>query len=147
MHTKGKDSIRERLSSYVSALKEGKYKKCFLKINTVIFQFKNCMVFIQRTELIIILFICRSEFSRGMILPQKNNVNKNVVNSSAISDIKAKMNATVVSSKKSLGYKIATATIKQQQKFQCRAEEFYNVFTTAEVFISSYFFYLLHPNG
>lgn len=45
------------------------------------------------------------------------------------------MNSTVVSSnnKKELGCKISTTTIKQQQKFQCRAEEFYNVFTTIEV--------------
>lgn len=31
--------------------------------------------------------------------------------------------------------KISTTTIKQQQKFQCRAEDFYNVFTTIEVMI------------
>lgn len=44
------------------------------------------------------------------------------------------MNSTVVSSnKKELGCKISTTKIKQQQKFQCRAEEFYNVFTTVEV--------------
>ena len=45
------------------------------------------------------------------------------------------MNSTIVSSnnKKELGCKISTTTIKQQQKFQCRAEEFYNVFTTTEV--------------
>lgn len=44
------------------------------------------------------------------------------------------MNSTVVSSNaKEVGCKIITTTIKQQQKFQCRAEEFYNIFTTVEV--------------
>lgn len=51
------------------------------------------------------------------------------------------MNSTVVSSnnKKELGCKISTTTIKQQQKFQCRAEEFYNVFTSVEVRILQLF--------
>lgn len=45
------------------------------------------------------------------------------------------MSSGVISSnnKKEFGCKISTTTIKQQQKFQCRADEFYNVFTTIEV--------------
>ncbi|KAG8034582.1 hypothetical protein G9C98_007658 [Cotesia typhae] len=73
-----------------------------------------------RDRLALYISALKEEFSRGMILPQKNRVNKNVVNSVPASNIKAKMNEAVVSSNKSLGYKIATTTIKQQQKFQCR---------------------------
>ena len=36
-------------------------------------------------------------------------------------------------SSKPIGYKITTTTIKQQRKFLCRANEFYNVMTTPEV--------------
>ncbi|XP_074112679.1 activator of 90 kDa heat shock protein ATPase homolog 1 [Cotesia typhae] len=86
-----------------------------------------------RDRLALYISALKEEFSRGMILPQKNRVNKNVVNSVPASNIKAKMNEAVVSSNKSLGYKIATTTIKQQQKFQCRGQEFYNVFTTTEM--------------
>lgn len=44
------------------------------------------------------------------------------------------MNSTVTSSNnKSVGVKISTTSIKQQQKFMCRANEFYNVLTSPEV--------------
>lgn len=45
------------------------------------------------------------------------------------------MNATVTSSNnnKAAGYKISTTSITQQQKFMCRAKEFYNVLTSPEV--------------
>ncbi|KAK0098462.1 hypothetical protein PV326_008060 [Microctonus aethiopoides] len=74
------------------------------------------------------------EFSKGMILPKKDNSNKNVVNSKTTINVKAQMNTTVVSSKnKSANYQIDTIIIKQQQKFQCRAVEFFNMFTTIEM--------------
>ncbi|XP_034945737.1 activator of 90 kDa heat shock protein ATPase homolog 1 [Chelonus insularis] len=98
LHSKGKETIRKRLKSYVSALKE--------------------------------------EFSKGMILPKKDSDTKNAINSSTtVNNVKAQMNKTITSkdNNKSVGCKIDTVTIKQQQKFQCRAEEFYNVLTTLEM--------------
>lgn len=43
------------------------------------------------------------------------------------------MNSAIVSNNKGNGCKINTTTIKQQQKFQCRAQDFYNAFTVPEV--------------
>lgn len=44
------------------------------------------------------------------------------------------MNATVHSNNnEATGCKVETTTVKQQQKFMCRAQEFYNVMTTPEV--------------
>ncbi|KAF7996947.1 hypothetical protein HCN44_002593 [Aphidius gifuensis] len=94
LHTKGKNTVRQKLEQYVSALKE--------------------------------------EFSKGMILPKKDSnqvvtkVTKTGIN------IKEKMNSTVIS-KDTVGAKISTTTVSQQQKFQCRGQEFYNVFTTIEM--------------
>lgn len=47
------------------------------------------------------------------------------------------MNTAVVptNNNKTASCKVSTTTIKQQQKFQCRAEEFFNVFTIVEVII------------
>lgn len=77
----------------------------------------------------------KEEFAAGMILPKKDNVKENISNITSGFNAKMQMNSTVISSnnKKELGCKISTTTIKQQQKFQCRAEEFYNVFTTIEM--------------
>lgn len=52
------------------------------------------------------------------------------------------MNASLAptNNNKAVDHKVSTTTIKQQQKFQCKGEEFYNVFSTVEVIIiSSYF--------
>ncbi|XP_033228102.1 activator of 90 kDa heat shock protein ATPase homolog 1 [Belonocnema kinseyi] len=95
LHTKGKEVIRERLTKYVSSLKE--------------------------------------EFSKGMILPKKDEVKEKLSNITSGFNAKMQMNSTVVSNNKSVGCKISSTTIKQQQKFQCRAEEFYNVFTSPEL--------------
>ncbi|XP_076655305.1 activator of 90 kDa heat shock protein ATPase homolog 1 [Halictus rubicundus] len=78
----------------------------------------------------------KEEFAAGMILPKKDNVKENISNLTSGFNAKMQMNSTVASSNKKetvLGTKILTTTIKQQQKFQCRAEEFYNVFTTIEM--------------
>nr|XP_033326795.1 activator of 90 kDa heat shock protein ATPase homolog 1 [Megalopta genalis] len=77
----------------------------------------------------------KEEFAAGMILPKKDNVKENISNIISGFNAKMQMNSTVVSSnkEKSLGTKILTSTIKQQQKFQCRAEDFYNVFTKNEM--------------
>ncbi|XP_011869102.1 PREDICTED: activator of 90 kDa heat shock protein ATPase homolog 1 isoform X2 [Vollenhovia emeryi] len=97
LHTKGKDTIREKLKKYVSSLKE--------------------------------------EFTKGMILPKKDNVKENISNITSGFDVKMKMNASVTptNNNKTEGHKISTTTIKQNVKFQCRAEEFYNVFCTVEM--------------
>ncbi|XP_053975735.1 activator of 90 kDa heat shock protein ATPase homolog 1 [Hylaeus anthracinus] len=77
----------------------------------------------------------KEEFTVGMILPKKDSVKESITNITSGFNAKVQMNSTVVSSnnKKDAGCKISTTTIKQQQKFQCRAEEFYNVFTTVEM--------------
>ncbi|KOC69144.1 Activator of 90 kDa heat shock protein ATPase like protein 1 [Habropoda laboriosa] len=77
----------------------------------------------------------KEEFTVGMILPKKDIVKENISNITSGFNAKMQMNATMVSmnNKKELGCKISTTTIKQQKKFQCRAEEFYNVFTTIEM--------------
>lgn len=73
-----------------------------------------------------------------MILPKKDTVTQNKTNNKSSVNIKEKMNSTVQSTNnKTIGYKIATVAVKQQQKFQCRGQEFYNVFTTAEVTVYS----------
>lgn len=123
LHTKGKNTLREKLKIYVSALKEGRFF-FFLDTNNFILMFHDFPYF----------FFYFAEFSKGMILPKKDNNNKNVVNSKTTINVKAQMNTTVVSSKnKSANYQIDTIIIKQQQKFQCRAVEFFNMFTTIEV--------------
>ncbi|XP_046620108.1 activator of 90 kDa heat shock protein ATPase homolog 1 [Neodiprion virginianus] len=95
LHTKGKDTIREKLHQYVSSLKE--------------------------------------EFSKGMILPKKESMNEKISNMTSGFDAKMHMNTVVESNSQKLGCKITTTTVKQQQKFQCRAEEFYNMFTSTEM--------------
>lgn len=97
LHTKGKDTIREKLKRYVSSLKE--------------------------------------EFSKGMILPKKDNVKENISSITSGFNVKMQMNATAAptNNNKTAECKIGTTSIKQRIKFQCRAEEFYNVFTTTEM--------------
>ncbi|XP_076243157.1 activator of 90 kDa heat shock protein ATPase homolog 1 [Calliopsis andreniformis] len=77
----------------------------------------------------------KEEFTVGMILPKKDSLKENISSITSGFNAKMQMNSTVVSrnNDKELGCKISTTTIKQQQKFQCRAEEFYNVFTTVEM--------------
>ncbi|XP_020297214.1 activator of 90 kDa heat shock protein ATPase homolog 1 isoform X2 [Pseudomyrmex gracilis] len=96
LHTKGKDTIREKLKKYVSSLKE--------------------------------------EFTKGMILPKKDNVKENILNITSGFNAKMQMNTAVKSTNnKTIGCKISTTSINQQIKFQCRAEEFYNVFSSPEM--------------
>ena len=77
----------------------------------------------------------KEEFTIGMILPKKDNMKESISSITSGFDAKMQMNSTAVSpnQKWELGGTISTTTIKQQQKFQCRAEEFYNVFTTVEM--------------
>lgn len=75
----------------------------------------------------------KAEFTKGMILPKKDNVKDNVSNTSGFNIKKQMQYMTVTANNNVAGCKISTGTVKQQQKFQCRAEEFYNVFTTIEM--------------
>lgn len=89
-----------------------------------------------REKLKIYVSSLKDEFSVGMILPKKDSVKENISNITSGFNAKMQMNSVVSSnstSKKEVGCKISTTTIKQQQRFQCRAEEFYNVFTTIEM--------------
>lgn len=55
------------------------------------------------------------------------------------------MNTTVTQTNdhEAVGCKISTTTIKQNIKFQCRAEEFYNVLSSIEVIIANYLIIIL----
>ncbi|XP_014484567.1 PREDICTED: activator of 90 kDa heat shock protein ATPase homolog 1 [Dinoponera quadriceps] len=77
----------------------------------------------------------KEEFTKGMILPKKDNVKENISNITSGFNVKMQMNtaATPTNNHKTVGCKISTTTIKQQQKFQCRAEEFFKVFSTVEM--------------
>ncbi|XP_015588663.1 activator of 90 kDa heat shock protein ATPase homolog 1 [Cephus cinctus] len=86
-----------------------------------------------RTKLKQYVSSLKEEFSKGMILPKKDSVKDNIKNITSGFNVKMQMNSVVTTNNKSPGCKISTTTIKQQQKFQCRAEEFYNVFTSVEM--------------
>ncbi|XP_043275574.1 activator of 90 kDa heat shock protein ATPase homolog 1 [Venturia canescens] len=77
----------------------------------------------------------KEEFTKGMILPKDDyNSKDNVRNIKSGFNVKDMMNTAITPTNNStVGHKIATTSIKQQQKFQCRAQEFYNVFTTIEM--------------
>ncbi|XP_058789939.1 activator of 90 kDa heat shock protein ATPase homolog 1 [Phymastichus coffea] len=99
LHTKGKESIREKLKQYVSSLKE--------------------------------------EFTKGMILPKKEEMKDNITNITSGFNSKMQMNATINSNNnQSVDCKVVTTTVKQQQKFMCRAQEFYNVMTISEMAVA-----------
>jgi len=106
----------------------------------------------------ILVSLLLTEFTKGMILPKKDNVKENISNitsgfnvkvrhlklkkdktmiNNLLFSFKMQMNATVTptNNNKAVGCKVSTTTIKQQVKFQCRAEEFYNVFSSTEVII------------
>lgn len=77
----------------------------------------------------------KEEFTKGMILPKKDSVNDNISNITSGFNVKMKMNAASAQATQNnvLGTKFSTTTIKQQQKFKCRADDFYNMFTTLEM--------------
>ncbi|XP_018320951.1 activator of 90 kDa heat shock protein ATPase homolog 1 [Agrilus planipennis] len=83
----------------------------------------------------------KEEFSKGMILPRKDEVvNKNDINNLSCGfdkKINMQSNASKKDSKKEVGLKIDTSTLKLTQKFQCRASEFYDAMTRIEM-VSSF---------
>ncbi|CAG9765011.1 unnamed protein product [Ceutorhynchus assimilis] len=75
----------------------------------------------------------KEEFSKGMILPKKDEIKPDQVKTLA-SGFNKKINmAPIISEKKTVGLKIDTTTIEQTHKFQCAAEEFYNALTRVEM--------------
>lgn len=74
----------------------------------------------------------KHEFSKGMILPRKDEVKPDQIKNLASGFNKVTM-TPIQSEKKSVGLKIDTSTIKQTHKFQCTAEEFYNALTRIEM--------------
>lgn len=77
----------------------------------------------------------KEEFTVGMILPKKDGIKENISNNTSAFNVKKQMNSVVsnMKNKSEVGCKVSTTSIKQQQKFQCRAQELYNVFTTIEM--------------
>uniref|UniRef100_A0ABD2X4J9 Activator of Hsp90 ATPase AHSA1-like N-terminal domain-containing protein n=1 Tax=Trichogramma kaykai TaxID=54128 RepID=A0ABD2X4J9_9HYME len=77
----------------------------------------------------------KQEFTKGMILPKKDQCPNEKMNQLTSGfNVKMQMNAAVTNTtNKSTGVKISTTAVKQQQKFMCRAEEFYNVMTSPEM--------------
>ncbi|EGI69563.1 Activator of 90 kDa heat shock protein ATPase-like protein 1 [Acromyrmex echinatior] len=78
----------------------------------------------------------KEEFTKGMILPKKDNdkEKENISNITSGFNIKMQMNAAVTpTNNKTANCKISTTTIKQNVKFQCRADEFYNVLSSIEM--------------
>ncbi|XP_014210285.1 activator of 90 kDa heat shock protein ATPase homolog 2 isoform X2 [Copidosoma floridanum] len=80
----------------------------------------------------------KEDFTTGMILPKKDSTNKNMTNITSGFNAKMQINKTVepTNNNQTIGCKIVTTTIKQQQKFMCRGKDFYNVMTTPEMAIA-----------
>lgn len=73
------------------------------------------------------------EFSKGMILPKKDEVKPEQVKL-LTSGFNKKVNMQPVKSEQqSLGLKIDTTTIKDTIKFQCTAQEFFDALTRVEL--------------
>lgn len=75
----------------------------------------------------------KEEFSKGMILPKKDEVKPDQIKTLA-SGFNKKINMEpIISQNKPTGIKIDTQTIKQTHKFQCTAQEFYDALTRIEL--------------
>lgn len=86
-----------------------------------------------RQQLAIYIKELKEEFSKGMILPKKDEVKADNIKN-LTSGFNKKINMTpIVSDNKRIGLKIDTTTIKTVQKFQCTAQEFYDAFTRVEL--------------
>lgn len=92
-----------------------------------------------RKQLGVYLKELREEFSKGLILPKKDDIiNKNTSKSDAnIScsafNKKINMQPIVSTDNKSLGCKLALTTIQVTENFQCRANEIYDAWTKPEM--------------
>lgn len=76
----------------------------------------------------------KEEFSKGMILPKKDEVKQENNINNLSSGFNKKINMTSVTDTTSkLGVKLDTTTINSSQKFQCKAQEFYDAMTRLEL--------------
>lgn len=76
----------------------------------------------------------KEEFSKGMILPKKDEVKPDSIrNLTSGFNKKINMQPIVNNQSQQLGLKIDTTTIKQVHKFQCTAQEFYDALTRIEL--------------
>lgn len=73
------------------------------------------------------------EFSKGMILPKKDEVKPDAVKNLTSGFNKKISMEPVISENKTSGVKIDATTLKLTHKFQCRAEEFFNAMTRVEM--------------
>ncbi|XP_022904381.1 activator of 90 kDa heat shock protein ATPase homolog 1 [Onthophagus taurus] len=76
----------------------------------------------------------KEEFSKGMILPKKDEKIKPDGVKTLTSGFNKKINmAPIVSNSKQIGLKIDTGTIKITEKFQCKSQDFYDAMTRIEM--------------
>lgn len=76
----------------------------------------------------------KEEFSKGMILPKKDDGKSDIHITNLSSGFNKKINmAPVTSNSNSLGVKVDTSSINIVQKFQCKAIEFYDAMTRIEM--------------
>lgn len=76
------------------------------------------------------------EFSKGMILPKKDNVKPDNIKN-LTSGFNKKVNMQPVLSQVQIdNIKIDTSSIKIKEKFQCRAEDLYNALTKIEMVVA-----------
>ncbi|XP_023013447.2 activator of 90 kDa heat shock protein ATPase homolog 1 [Leptinotarsa decemlineata] len=76
----------------------------------------------------------KEEFSKGMILPKKDQIKPDSVkNLTSGFNKKINMEPVVNNENQRIGLKIDTRTIKESHKFQCTAQEFYDALTRIEM--------------
>ncbi|KAL3277046.1 hypothetical protein HHI36_012407 [Cryptolaemus montrouzieri] len=76
----------------------------------------------------------KQEFTKGMILPKKDEIKPDKVVNHSSGFNKTKVNMQPIhSEKKQDGVKLDVTTIKDTQKFQCTAKEFYDAMTRIEM--------------
>lgn len=75
----------------------------------------------------------KEEFSKGMILPKKDEVKPDAVKNLS-SGFNKKINMTpIVRENKQIGLKLDVTTINVTQQFQCKSQEFYDALTRIEM--------------
>lgn len=88
---------------------------------------------IVKNKIALYLAGLKEEFSKGMILPKKDEEKVDSVKSLTSGFNKKISMEPVVSQNNNVGVKIETKTLKINQKFQCKAQEFYNAMTRIEM--------------
>jgi len=93
-----------------------------------------------RKQLGVYLKELREEFSKGLILPKKDDIiNKDTLKSDGVSNVhnvsnkKINMQPIVSSNDKPSGCKLTLSTLQLSENFQCRANEIYDAWTKPEM--------------